>query len=375
MEDNTFLRYCPRTTFCPFENNQSILSESEFLSKIEAANGLVSVNCCCSLDMLGRCLQSISVKNNVNALHVSLIDIDETSRTASTEFKVPSNVTLDRFSNLKSLSFYSKSLHKINLSSFGKILKLTGRSLNDLSLHPSCPAGIWEVLSVSTVGLRSLRVDSSRHEDLSTKHVRDQKIFHNLRTLLLSNPDEALAYKSFSFMPALRSLTLNSVEYDAGTLTMLLSMLPACLEDLTIGDSSACASNIVIMAIGSLFPNLKSLTLRSEDRAHYIKEQTFAELTFGCPLLESLDLSAALVRFEDGAIEYLSELTALNQISFCYSESFLERLQIVLADCKSVTFVVFVLTGRDENEPFQALQGLSQLKRTFPNVQFIMQDH
>eukprot|EP01041_Mallomonas_annulata_P008096 gene8096-16614_t len=328
------------------------------LQVILSTNRFRAVNLCGSLEFLCQSLCAISVNNSVNKLHFSITNFED-NHSDKQEFVVPSGLRPERFSNLKGLTLHSSMLTTLSLESCSRMFSMIGSSLTSLSMWPSSPIGIVEVLNWTCPNLLYLRIDSfSRFPD--TPPV----MFSQLEEIVFSYPAEYLADGGY-VCPQLKKISIRGLMDDAETICRGLSYASNGVLECEFGDSSDCASDEVICAITRQFPLLQKLKLASENEARTITTPTMVILRDGCPLLSTLDLSAALVYFDDDALEVLGSYPRLQTVSLGFTSEVSDRMYTVLANSATITHVTFVLLIDDIDLCQEARHALDVMKEQF----------
>ena len=245
----------------------------------------------------------------LRSLYVSL-NLDDFPALSAHFVKFMASFEKETFSNLLRLTINSNNLIKLNEESTAALLDILGGSLRYLSFFPTSPRGTLGLLNSRSPNLRFLRLDAICHLDLDLPYVNP-----NVEEIVVSYPANEYQYRGALDIPNLRKFTISGVTDNIEECVTRLSALPAGLEYLDIGGSSACASNEVFLAIANRYHRLRHLVVSSEDKAHILTKLTMMALTEGCPLLCTVDFSGALVVFEEGALETLHRLVGLQSVS------------------------------------------------------------
>eukprot|EP01042_Synura_sphagnicola_P000754 gene754-838_t len=176
-------------------------------------------------------------------------------------------------------------------------------------------------------------------------------------------------------MPNVKRITSTGSSSSIQKIIYRLSIVPDGLEELELGDSSACASNEVIAAISNRLHSLRSLNLISEDRGHILYKTTMQGLVRGCPLLHSINMSSALVIFDEGALEELADLYHLTTLGVPFHANVIARLAQLLRTSKSTAAPKRItLVLREDLERDRALKEIELLRTEFPQHTIILED-
>lgn len=343
------------------------MDEVNFLSVLSAYRHTV-VEVCGSIELLRKTLKVISCDNNVQNLHFAIPKIPR-SADGRREFCVPPGLGPKQFTNLTNFTINSPDMARITLESCSELFRLVGPNLKALSLWPSSPTGFYSVINEHIQNLEYLRMDAIRtFPDTPPVHLG------KLVEVFLSYPEEYLCNVGY-YAPNLKKCCVMGFIDDDVTLAYGFSLASPTMEVLEYGDSAACASEVVIQAVARQFPVLRSLTIHSDQTANEITVTTTTALLQGCPLLESLDMSRALVYFDDGALEVLGNFQVLRFVKLGYSSRVLDSLYALLAQSTSLQAVVLVLLSDEEWEEREATSGLDVIREHYRSVKFYLENY
>ena len=274
------------------------------------------------------------------------------------------------FRNLRSLTIRCLEMRKINLESTTVLLDLLGSQLTHLQIFPTSPRGILAVLHTKCPNLKFLRLDGLIHSNSESPFIN-----HNLEEVYFSHIHPDATYLGRIEMPNVKRITSTGSSSSIQKIIYRLSIVPDGLEELELGDSSACASNEVIAAISSRLHSLRSLNLISEDRGHILYKATMQGLVLGCPMLHSINMSSALVIFDEGALEVLADLYHLTTLGVPFHANVTARLAQLLRTSKSTAAPKRItLVLREDQERDRALEEVELLQTEFPQHTVILED-
>eukprot|EP01041_Mallomonas_annulata_P008117 gene8117-16660_t len=321
-----------------------------------------AVEICGSTTTFGRTLDAMSSSNYIGRIYVSIPHIDRSNHNGLLEFQVPHTISSAQFINLKELTIHSPDMQEVTLASCHRLFSVLGKSLTSLSFIHSCPTNLTSILEETCPNLLSLRIDAYSYDE-SIPVYRSQV----LEELILIHP---CAYRSRGklILPNLKRLNTHGRLDDAERMAQGIRAASAIMTHVEIGDCSGCASNEVICAIASRFSLLESLILCSEEPAHLITVETMAALAEGCPVLRHLDVSTALIWFDEGALEVLSRFSNLKEINLRYSDDVVYRLHTILGVSRSLEVVCLCCDELDEEALISASQYVEELAGAFPSI-------
>ena len=325
----------------------------------------LDVELCCSVKLFCKYLLTAS-KSNRNYRKMYFSFASSSFENCNEIMKSLGSVERGSFPRLTSLTINSTELTKLNFESANVLLQVLGKSLTSLNMFPSSPRGALSILHTSSPNLRYLRLDSICHYDVNLPYFNN-----NLEEIMFSYPPTEFQYRGELRLQNLKKFSMSGMTDDFASCNARLSVLPEGLEHLDIGDSATCGSNEVLLSISTRFHRLKHLVINSGDKAHILFNRTFAAFVEGCPLLETLDLSGALVIFDDGALEILCSLKHLHTLNIPYSARYIPSIRFLLSTNSSrIKQIGFRLLAKEEK--VEAALHVLDLKRRFLAVTFIV---
>ena len=338
----------------------------ENLLKVLKKFRLWDVEICCTQEYLIQYIRAMGVQKCIKKIcfHLDIVCIENFIN----EMSLLPTLKSENYSSLTSLTVISKENQYFSRNGFTALLNVLGRNLTYLSLWPSSPRGFAGQLHEKCPHLKYLRLDSYARDD--SPPIKS----HSLEELYLSYPQEKFVYKSGLEIPNLRRLTRMGAIDDVEAVSAAIKVIPPTLTFFELGDSSACASNQVFVSIAARISSLEWLVIKSEDRAHLLLASTMEALGLGCANLHTLDLSTALVLFDEGAIEAFSSYPNLKYLSIPYSNEYKDRIKYVLKKSKSIKNIVLVLGNDDEEDDMNAKLDLEELRHEFKDVTFKLED-
>ena len=352
--DEAGLCWCDR-----FKCDEKVISA---LRKIDCCN----IEICCELRSFCNSLRILETKK-IEKLFLAW-RLDDTSGEICNEVLMNKLHELNpkNFMSLTHFTIHSADLLKLNKDTTTLLLEKLGNSLLSLQFWPSSPQGIMSLLPEKCPNLKSIRVDDLRHFETQQPFIFEST---TLEELIVSYPREPHRYRGGPIhIPNLKYFSVTGCTDSIPSLISGFQIFPTELLKIELGDSSACASNEVIVAIASRFHLLECLRLTSEEIAHCISPATTQALSVGCPHLHTLDLSTALVLFDEGALEKLTGLKYLTDLYIPYDCTIISSFYSFISQFKRLNKLVFAI--RSELEEQRAIQDANNLQLKYPKIKF-----
>jgi len=333
------------------------------LSPILAKSRFKILELCGSLLSLGRCLSAISLSNSVEMLHYSITGIT-VSPGKLVDFIVPAGLRSKDFSHLTTLTINSDYMQYISLASCYRLFSVLGEHLTSISMWPTTPIGVMAPLCQYGQKIKYIRLDDNEYPE-------GPCVFVNVEEAVMMNPGRATRI----FCPKLKRILVRDSDDDLSGVLIRIEKGPPGMTHIELGDSAAYASNEVLQAIAARYSQLVMLRIISEDKATLITVETMQALRDNCPVLEELDLSRALVWFDEDALEVAGEFRSLWSLCLGFTVETAGRLRRVLCMSRTLREIRFVMLDGSDEAKVEARQYLDIMREHFRYTRFVLENN